>query len=78
MGHLMRLKLTHEGLLVSLANHYTTQDNLVEEQLWYCSTHTWRNKRWVHAFPKGLHPKVNLIAQLKFKLSYFDDAMGTE
>ena len=29
-----------------------------------------RNKR-VHAFPKSICPKVNLIAQLEFRLTYF-------
>ena len=28
MGHLMRLELTRVGLLVKLANHYTTKDAL--------------------------------------------------
>ena len=32
-------------------------------------------KMWgitVHAFPKGIRPKVNMTAQLKFKLTYYD------
>ena len=27
MGHLMRLELIHESLLVSFVNHYTTRDS---------------------------------------------------
>ena len=29
------------------------------------------NKRF-HAFPKGISPKVNVIAQLNFELAYYD------
>ena len=32
-------------------------------------THSWENKE-VHTFPKGIHPKVNVIKQLGFKLAY--------
>ena len=29
----------------------------------------------VHAFPKGINPKVNVIAQLEFELAYYDVAV---
>ena len=33
-------------------------------------THGWVDKR-VHTFPKGISPKVNVIARLEFELIYF-------
>ena len=38
-----------------------------KEQQWYYLTHSWENKGF-HAFPKSISLKVNVIAQLKFKL----------
>ena len=29
----------------------------------------------VHNFPKGIYPKVNMIAQLEFKLAYYDSSV---
>ena len=29
----------------------------------------------VHAFPKGICPKVNVIAQLEYELAYYDSAV---
>ena len=29
----------------------------------------------VYVFPKGISPKVNVIAQLKFELTYFEAAV---
>ena len=43
----------------------------VEEQQWYNLTHSWRDKGF-HAFHKVICPKLNLIAQLKFELAYYD------
>ena len=37
-------------------------------------THSWRGKR-VHAFPKGISPKVNVIVGLEFELAYYDVAV---
>ena len=37
-------------------------------------THSWRNKE-VHAFPKGISQKVNVIARLVFEFAYFYDAV---
>ena len=34
-------------------------------------THSWEDK-WVHAFPKGICPKANVIARLEFELAYYD------
>ena len=42
-----------------------------EEQLWYYLTHSWEDK-WVHTFPKGICPKVNVIARLEYELAYYD------
>ena len=46
----------------------------LEEQLWYYLTHTWEDKG-VHTFPKGICPKVNVIARLEFELAYYDFAI---
>ena len=43
----------------------------VEEQMWYYLTHSWKDKG-VHTFPKGICPKVNVIALLEFELVYYD------
>ena len=37
-------------------------------------THSWEDKR-VHTFSKGICPKVNIIAQLEFKLTYSNSAV---
>ena len=41
---------------------------LLEEQLWYYLTHSWEDKG-VHTFPKGICPKVNVIARLEYELA---------
>ena len=40
----------------------------------YYLTHSWEDKR-VHTFRKGVYPKVNVIAQLEYKLAYYDFAV---
>ena len=47
---------------------------LQEEQLWYYLTHSWEDKG-VHTFPKGICPKVNVIARLEYELAYYDSAV---
>ena len=47
---------------------------LLEEQQWYYLTHSWEDKG-VHTFPKGICPKVNVIAQLEYELAYYDSAV---
>ena len=47
---------------------------LPEEQLWYYLTHSWEDKG-VHTFPKGIFPKVNVIAWLEYELAYYDSAV---
>ena len=49
---------------------------LLEEQQWYYLTHSWEDKG-VHTFPKGICPKVNVIARLEYKLVYYDSAVRT-
>ena len=46
---------------------------LLEGQQWYYLTHSWEDKG-LHTFPKGICPKVNVIAQLEFELAYYDSA----
>ena len=45
---------------------------LLEEQYYF--THSWEDKG-VHIFPKGICPKVNVIARLKYELAYYDSAV---
>ena len=44
---------------------------ILEEQQWYYLTNIWGNKG-VHAFPKGITLKVNIIALLEFELTHGD------
>ena len=47
---------------------------LQEEQYWCYLTHSWEDKR-VHTFPKGICPKVNVIARLEYELAYYDSVV---
>ena len=38
----------------------------------YSITDTWEWYKEVHAFPKGISPKVNVIARLVLELAYWD------
>ena len=60
--------------LVSLFNGSSTKAILVEEQLWYYLTNNLEDKG-VHTFPKGICPKVNVIAWLEFEFAYYDVAV---
>ena len=67
--------------LVSLFNGISTLFRLfnakaihLEEQQWYNLTHNWEDKG-VHTFPKGICPKVNVIARLEYELAYYDSAV---
>ena len=73
--------LIHLFVAISLIiNAILTQYNLrglfeakviLVKQHWHNLTSSWEYK-WVHAFPKSISPKVNVIAGLKFKLAYYD------
>ena len=67
--------------LVSLFNGISTlfrlfnaKAILLEEHYWYYLTHSWEDKG-VHTFPKGICPKVNVIARLEYELAYYDSAV---
>ena len=75
-------KCTHAKLtgfsLASLFNGISTLFRLfnanakaiiLAEHLWYYLTHSWEDKG-VHTFPKGICPKVNVIARLEYELVY--------
>ena len=47
---------------------------LLEEQYWYYLTHRWEDTG-VHTFPKGICPKVNVIARLEFELVNYNSAV---
>ena len=49
---------------------FTAKATLHESYL----THSWEDKE-VHIFPKGIYPKVNIIARLEFELAYYDVAV---
>ena len=34
-----------------------------------------KGDKWVHTFPKGISPKVNVIARLEFELATYDVAV---
>ena len=67
--------------LVSLFNGISTlfrlfnaKAILLEEQQWHYLTHNWEDKG-VHTFPKGICPKVNVIARLEYELANYDSAV---
>ena len=41
---------------------------------WYYLTHRSENK-WVHAFPNGIFPKVNVIERLEFEHRFYDSVV---
>ena len=38
-------------------------------------THSWRENKGVHTFPKDICLKVNVIARLEYELAYYDSAV---
>ena len=58
----------------SLFRLFNAKAIFLEEQRWYYLTHSWEDKG-VHTFPKGIYPKVNVIAQLEYELTYYDSAV---
>ena len=59
---------------MNLCRLFNAKAILVEEQSWYYLTHSWEDKG-VHNFPKGICPKVNVIARLEYELAYYDSAV---
>ena len=53
---------------------FNVKTMFVEWHRWNYWTHSGGNKG-VHAFPKSINPKVNVIAKLKFELAYIDTAV---
>ena len=47
---------------------------LIEGQ-WWCYLNNIRGDNKVHTFPKGINPKVNVIARLEFRLANYDVAV---
>ena len=58
----------------TLCRLFNTKAVLLEEQKWYYLTHSWEDNE-VHTFPKGICPKVNVIAWLEYELAYYDSAV---
>ena len=45
-----------------------------KNRIGYYLTRSWKDKG-VHTFPKGICPKVNVIARLEYELAYYDSAV---
>ena len=61
--------------VVSLFNDRSTfyaKVIFIEKQLRYNLTHGCRGDKVVHIFLNSIDPKVNVIAQLEFELTYYD------
>ena len=59
---------------ISTLRLFNAKAILLEEQYWYYSTHSWEDKG-VHIFPKGIWPKVNVIARLEYEPTDYDSAV---
>ena len=53
---------------INLCGLFNAKAIIIEEQQWYYLTHSWEDKG-VYTFPKGICPKVNVIARLQFELT---------
>ena len=64
--------------MVSLFNGISTLFRLFNAKaillVWYYLTHSWEDTG-VHSFPKGICPKVNVIARLEYELAYYDSTV---
>ena len=58
---------------INLRGLFNAKAILLEEQWWYYLTHSWEDKG-VHTFPKGICPKVNVIARPDFEFACYDFA----
>ena len=58
--------------LSTLFRLFNAKAILLEEQ--YYLTHSWEDKGF-HTFPKGICPKVNIIARLENELAYYDSVV---
>ena len=58
----------------TLFRSFNAKAILLEEQKRYYLTHSWEDKG-VHTFPRGICPKVNVIARLEYELAYYDSAV---
>ena len=58
---------------INLFRLFNAKAILLKEQ-WYYLTHKLEDKG-VHTFPKGIYPKVNVIARLEYELAYYDSAV---
>ena len=59
---------------INLRRLFNAKPILLEDQWRYYSTRSWEDKE-VHTFPKGICPKVNVIARLEFESAYYDSAV---
>ena len=50
---------------------FNAKSIFLQKHKWQYLTHCWEDKG-VHAFTKGICPKVNEIARLEFELAYYD------
>ena len=59
---------------MDLGRLFNAKAIILEEQSWYYLTHSWEDKG-VHTFPKGICPKVNVIARLEYEVANYDSAV---
>ena len=75
-----KLKKKRDGLvslfsgISTLFRLFNAEAILLEEQYWYYLTHSWEDKG-VYTFPKGICPKVNVIARPEYELAYYDSTV---
>ena len=65
------------GLVSSLNGILTSVGYLMPKPFslkWYYLIHS-SEDMWVHTFPEGICPKVNVIARLEYELAYYDSAV---
>ena len=60
--------------LCLMAHQLFNAKAFLQEQSLYYLTHRWEDKR-VHTFPKGICPKVNVIARLEYQLAYYNSTV---
>ena len=83
MGHPMRLELTLAGLLVNLANHYTTRGAQESSKLLCINTHRGLYKYTRLAFGAKVAPTIflqvmdTMLGNMDYATAYLDDIQVT-
>ena len=75
VGNLSRLVFCFKWH-VNLCGLFCAKAIIVEEQWRWYLTNSWEDN-WFHTFPKGIWPKMRIIARLEYELAYYDVAVDT-